>query len=55
VRLGDVLQAAVIFAGTALHFSVRAFSVTTLAITVLWLVVAAQLYFEHKRRVPDSH
>ena len=53
VRLGDVTQAGIIFAGTALHFSIRAFSVTTLVITLAWLGVAGRLYVEHKRRTPD--
>lgn len=55
VRFGDVLQAGVIFAGTMLHFSVRAFSAMTFLMTVLWLLVAYRLYLEHKRRVPEFH
>jgi ATP:ADP antiporter, AAA family len=55
VRLGDVLQAGVIFIGTSLHFGVRAFAGMTLAITLLWLVVAFKLYQEHKRKVPEFH
>jgi ATP:ADP antiporter, AAA family len=53
VRLGDVLQAGVIFIGTSLHFGVQAFAGMTLAITLLWLFVAFQLYQEHKRRMPE--
>jgi AAA family ATP:ADP antiporter len=53
VRLGDVLQAGVIFVGTALHFGVQAFARMTLAITLLWLFVAFKLYVEHKQRVPE--
>ena len=53
VRLGDVLQAGVIFIGTALHFGVQAFARMTLAITLLWLFVAFKLYVEHKQRVPE--
>jgi ATP:ADP antiporter, AAA family len=55
VRLGDVLQAGVIFIGTSLHFGVQAFAGMTLAITLLWLLVAFRLYQEHKRRVPEFH
>jgi AAA family ATP:ADP antiporter len=55
VRLGDVLQAGVIFIGTSLHFGVKAFAGMTLAITLLWLFVALKLYQEHKRRVPEFH
>ncbi|WP_433964643.1 Npt1/Npt2 family nucleotide transporter [Tunturiibacter gelidiferens] len=55
VRLGDVLQAGVIFIGTSLHFGVQAFAGTTLVITLLWIFVALRLYHEHKRRVPEFH
>jgi AAA family ATP:ADP antiporter len=55
VRLGDVLQAGVIFIGTSLHFGVRAFAGMTLAITLLWIFVALRLYVEHKRKVPEFH
>jgi ATP:ADP antiporter, AAA family len=55
VRLGDVLQAGVIFIGTQLHFTVRAFSTTALVMTMAWLVVAVQLYKKHKQLLPDVH
>jgi ATP:ADP antiporter, AAA family len=55
VRLGDVLQAGVIFIGTSLHFGVQTFAGMTLAITLLWLLVAFKLYQEHKRKVPEFH
>lgn len=43
VRLGDVLQAAVIFVGTALHFTIRTFSAVSLAMTMAWIFVAVRL------------
>jgi len=55
VRLGDVLQAGVIFIGTSLHFRVQAFAGMTLAITLLWLLVTFKLYQEHKRKVPEFY
>jgi ATP:ADP antiporter, AAA family len=55
VRMGDVLQAGIIFIGTSLHFGIRSFAMTTLAITVLWLFVAYRLYVEHKKRAPEFH
>jgi ATP:ADP antiporter, AAA family len=55
VRLGDVLQAGVIFIGTSLHFGIQAFAGVTLTITLLWLFVALKLYQEHKRKVPEFH
>ena len=55
VRLGDVLQASVIFIGTQLHFSIRSFAALTLVITAAWLVVAFELYRKHKQMLPDVH
>jgi ATP:ADP antiporter, AAA family len=55
VRLGDVLQAGLIFIGTSLHFGVQAFAGMTLAITLLWLFVTFKLDQEHKRKVPEFH
>jgi AAA family ATP:ADP antiporter len=55
VRLGDVLQAGIIFIGTSLNFGVQAFAGMTLAITLLWIFVAFKLYQEHKRKVPEFH
>jgi ATP:ADP antiporter, AAA family len=46
-RLGDVLQAGIIFVGTRfLHFSVSGFAGVTLAFTALWILVAGALYRE---------
>jgi ATP:ADP antiporter, AAA family len=48
VRLGDVTQAGIIFAGTRLlHLSISGFAMITLVFTVLWTLVAAALYREH--------
>ena len=55
VRLGDVLQAGIIFIGTSLHFGVQAFAGMTLVITLLWLFVAFKLYQEHKQKAPECH
>jgi ATP:ADP antiporter, AAA family len=52
-RFGDVLQAGVIFLGTALEFSVRSFACVTLGITVVWLYVAFRLFQEHRRFSPE--
>jgi ATP:ADP antiporter, AAA family len=55
VRLGDVLQAAVIFVGSTLHFDVRAFAAVSLVMTVAWIFVAFRLYQqpEHSSRTPQ--
>jgi ATP:ADP antiporter, AAA family len=45
VRLGDVSQAGIIFAGTRfLHLSVSGFAAITLVFTAFWIVVAGALY-----------
>jgi len=45
VRLGDVLQAAVVFIGSSvLHFGIRSFAGVSLAMTVVWILVAVRLY-----------
>ena len=54
VRLGDVSQAAIIFAGTRfLHLSVSGFAAITLAFTVLWIMVAGALYREQMGKSPS--
>jgi ATP:ADP antiporter, AAA family len=51
VRLGDVSQAGIIFAGTRfLHLSISGFATITLVFTALWIVVAAALYREHCKK-----
>jgi ATP:ADP antiporter, AAA family len=52
MRFGDVLQAGIIFLGTQLHFSVRAFSAVSLVMTLAWGVVAFLLYRMHQLRLP---
>ncbi|HEV8253947.1 MAG TPA: Npt1/Npt2 family nucleotide transporter [Vicinamibacteria bacterium] len=52
VRFGDLVQAAVVFVGTAwLGFGARAFAVTNLGFIAVWLVVALALLREHRRIV----
>jgi AAA family ATP:ADP antiporter len=55
VRLGDVLQAAVIFVGSTLHFNVRSFAAVSLVMTIVWIFVAVRLYQqpEHSNRNPE--
>jgi AAA family ATP:ADP antiporter len=55
VRIGDVLQAGIIFIGTALHFALRSFAAVSLVIVAVWFFVAFRLYQEHKRKLPDLH
>jgi AAA family ATP:ADP antiporter len=50
MRFGDVLQAAVVYAGTALGFVLSSFAAMNLAFTVVWLIVVAALAREYKKR-----
>jgi len=55
VRLGDVLQAAIIFVGSTLHFDIRSFAAVSLVMTVVWIFVAVLLYPQpqHSNRTPQ--
>jgi ATP:ADP antiporter, AAA family len=52
VRLGDVLQAGIIFVGTRLHASLTWFATITVAFTVLWILVSGALYRQHREQSP---
>jgi ATP:ADP antiporter, AAA family len=54
VRLGDVLQAGIIFVGSRLHASLTSYATITLAFTVLWILVAAALYRQHLQKSPEE-
>jgi AAA family ATP:ADP antiporter len=49
-RFGDVLQAAVVFGGTAIGLGIWGFAWLNVALTVVWLVVATQIAREHRRK-----
>ncbi len=49
VRLGDMLQATVVFGGIQLGFGIRNFSLVNVVFCVLWLVVAIAIFREHKK------
>jgi AAA family ATP:ADP antiporter len=48
-RAGDMLQAGVVFAGTQLAFQVPQFAAVNLLFVVIWLLVAALIFREHKK------
>lgn len=50
MRLGDVAQAGIVRAGTAMGASVAGFAWFTVGLTVAWLWVAGQIAREHRRR-----
>ena len=49
-RIGDVLQAGVVYAGTALGFVVSSFAALNLAFTVVWVCIATALAREYRRQ-----
>jgi AAA family ATP:ADP antiporter len=52
VRTGDMLSAAVVFAGTALAFTVRQYALMNVVVVVLWLLLAFAIVREHRKLVP---
>jgi len=52
-RTGDALQAAVVFIGTRLAFTVPAFAVLNAVIVGVWLAVVAGIARQHKRLTPE--
>jgi len=50
MRTGDVLQAGVVFLGTAAGLGIPGFAAINLVLTMGWLGIAAALAREHKRR-----
>jgi AAA family ATP:ADP antiporter len=49
VRLGDMLQAGIVFSGVQLGFGIRQFSMVNVCFVLLWLVAAGVIYREHKK------
>jgi AAA family ATP:ADP antiporter len=52
VRLGDMLQALVVFVGTALAFTVGHFALVNLALVGAWLALAVAIARRHRLMVP---
>lgn len=49
VRTGDMLQAGVVYAGTAMSFTIQNFAGVTLGVVVLWLAVIGMIFVEHQK------
>ncbi len=49
-RFGDVLQAGIVYAGTAMGFLVSSFAALNLGLTAVWICVATALAREYKKR-----
>ncbi|WP_051979593.1 NTP/NDP exchange transporter [Edaphobacter aggregans] len=52
VRIGDVLQAGIVYVGTMLAFSISTFAAISVALTLAWILVSVGIYREHKQRIP---
>jgi AAA family ATP:ADP antiporter len=50
MRGGDVLQAGIVFAGTAVGAGITAFAWLNVALTVAWLLAAGRIYKLHRKR-----
>jgi len=50
MRFGDVLQAGIVYAGTALGFVLASFAAMNLAFTVVWVFIAVALAREYRKR-----
>lgn len=54
VRAGDMLQAVVVFASTALAFGVRGIAMLNVVFIALWLLLVVAIVREHKKLVPTE-
>ena len=52
LRTGDMLSAAVVFAGTTLAFSVRQYALTNVVVVLVWLAIAFAIAREHRKLAP---
>jgi ATP:ADP antiporter, AAA family len=52
LRTGDMLSAAVVFAGTALAFSIRQYALLNVVVVVIWIVLAIFIAREHRKLAP---
>jgi AAA family ATP:ADP antiporter len=49
-RFGDVLQAGIVYLGSSLGFAVSAFAALNIGFTIVWIVIAAALSREYRKR-----
>ena len=50
-RVGDVLQAVVVFVGVRMAFDIRQFALLNEILVVIWMAVVWGIYREHRRLV----
>ena len=48
-RIGDMLQAAVVFGGTALAFQLQHFAMVNVVFTLIWIFVVVLIAREHRK------
>jgi len=53
-RGGDVLQAGVVYVGTAIGMSITGFAWLNVLLTVVWVFAATRIYSEHRRRTAQQ-
>lgn len=49
-RFGDVLQGGIVYLGSSLGFALSAFAALNIGFTIIWIVIAAALSREYRRR-----
>jgi ATP:ADP antiporter, AAA family len=49
-RAGDMVQAGIVFVGGVLALSVKQYALVNIVLTLVWLVIVALIYGEHRRR-----
>jgi len=54
VRLGDMLQAGIVFGGVQLGFGIRQFALVNVCFVLIWLAVAVVIYREHKKLTAET-
>ena len=54
VRAGDLLQAVIVFAGTALAFTTQHYALVNVAFVALWLLAAIGIAREHRRLMAQT-
>ncbi|MCC7235047.1 MAG: hypothetical protein IT163_07075 [Bryobacterales bacterium] len=55
VRFGDMVQAAVVYGGTAMAWTTKNFAVLNACFVVVWLLVALQIHREFKRQEREAN
>jgi AAA family ATP:ADP antiporter len=54
VRFGDMMQAVIVYVGTALSFTMSNFATVNVVLVLVWIVVAVMIYQRHKRIAAEA-